>query len=232
MKTLYLIPARGGSKGIPKKNIKLLAGKPLICYSIDSARQLANDDDICVSTDCDEIRKVVQDYGLKVPFVRPEELSNDNSGTYGVLLHALDYFENQGVFYDRVVVLQPTSPFRTKEHLDEILLMYSDDLDMVVSVGESHLSPYFTLFEENEMGLLEKSKGGYFEARQQAPPIYYYNGSIYLINCKSLKKSPLHKFKKVKKYFMNDFYSVDIDTPLDWLVCEIILKEGYVCIDK
>lgn len=228
MKTLYIIPARGGSKGIPKKNIKVLGDKRLICYSIDCARQLGKDDDICVSTDSEEISEVVQNYGLKVPFLRPEELSNDNSGTYGVLLHALTHFENQGIFYDRIVLLQPTSPFRAIKHLTDMLSMYSDQLDMVVSVGESHHNPYFSLFEENTSGFLEKSKEGCYEMRQQVPPVYFYNGSIYVINCKSLKNSSLSEFKRIKKYLMNEFYSVDIDTPLDWLICETILKEGYI----
>ena len=92
MNILVLIPARGGSKGIPRKNIKILNNKPLIGYAIDVARQFVSDADICVSTDDDEIIKVVEEYGLKVPFKRPDELATDHSGSYGVMLHALEFF--------------------------------------------------------------------------------------------------------------------------------------------
>ncbi len=228
MKTLYLIPARGGSKGILKKNIKLLSGKPLIYYSIDIARELAPDEDICVSTDCDNILSVVEYYGLKVPFKRPADLAIDHSGTYEVLLHALAFFENKGVYYDNIMMLQPTSPFRTKKQITDVLGLYSDNIDMVVSVGLAHQNPYFNLFEEDQSGFLERSKKGEFERRQDAPPVYFYNGSLYLINTKILRRIPLHKFSKIKKYLMEDIYSVDIDTPLDWAICETIISEGYV----
>lgn len=228
MKTLIIIPARGGSKGIPGKNIKELNGKPLIHYSVEVARTIANDEDICVSTDSDEIIDTVKTLELNVPFKRPAELSADSSGTYGVLLHALDFYENQGVFYDNIMLLQPTSPFRKKAHLIDVQNLYTNELDMVVSVGEAQQSPYFTLFEENDMGFLENSKHGEFETRQSSPPVYFYNGSIYLINIKSLKRCPLNKFEKVKKYLMNEFYSIDIDNQLDWIVCESIIKEGLI----
>lgn len=228
MKTLIVIPARGGSKGIPGKNIKELNGKPLIHYSVEIARTIADDEDICVSTDSDEIIYTVEDVGLEVPFKRPAELSSDSSGTYGVLLHALEFYEKQGVYYENIMLLQPTSPFRKKEHLTEIRDLYSNELDMVVSVGESQHSPYFTLFEENDLGFLENSKKGKYETRQSAPPVYFYNGSIYLINSKSLKREPLYKFSKVKKYVMSDLHSVDIDTPIDWIICEALIKDGLV----
>jgi CMP-N,N'-diacetyllegionaminic acid synthase len=228
MKTLYVIPARGGSKGIPKKNIKSLNGKPLIYYSIDAARSVAKDSDICVSSDCDEIISIVENYGLKVPFKRPIELSTDASGTYEVLLHCLDYYESKGIYYDSVMLLQPTSPFRKKEQLLEITRLYSEDLEMIVSVGISHQSPYFNLFEEGQSGYLRKSKIGDFKTRQEAPVIYFYNGSIYLINVHFLRNRPLHKFERIKKYVMDDIHSIDIDTPLDWAICETIISNGYI----
>jgi CMP-N,N'-diacetyllegionaminic acid synthase len=228
MKTLFVIPARGGSKGIPKKNIKLLSGHPLICYSIDIARLFANDADICVSTDSDEIIDVVQNYGLSVPFKRPPHLSEDNSGTDEVLRHAIDFFLSKGIYYDNLMLLQPTSPFRTKKHVSDVLSMYTNEIDMVVSVNVSHHNPYFNLFEENKSGFLQKSKTGYFQNRQEIPAVYAYNGSLYLINVAALQANPLHKLEKIKKYVMDDLYAVDIDTPLDWAVCETIIKEGYI----
>ena len=125
MKILVIIPARGGSKGIPHKNIKPLNGKPLIYYTIDCARAICDDADICVSTDDDEIIQVVEDYGLKVPFKRPAELATDTAGTYEVLLHALNYYEQQGRHYDVVMLLQNTSPFRAAEHVKEAITLYS-----------------------------------------------------------------------------------------------------------
>lgn len=228
MRTLFLIPARGGSKGVPKKNIKELAGKPLIHYTIDVVRSLGVDVDICVSTDSLEIISVVEEYGLKVPFIRPASLSNDTAGTYEVLLHALDYYKKLGRNYDNLMLLQPTSPFRKVQHIKDILSAYEANLDMIVSVNKSHYNPYFSLFEEDNYGFLQSSKEGYYEIRQAAPDVYAYNGSIYLINTKSLRLSPLHKFQKIKKYVMDDIYSIDIDTLLDWAVCETIIREGYI----
>jgi CMP-N,N'-diacetyllegionaminic acid synthase len=228
MKTLYVIPARGGSKGIPYKNIKPLCGKPLIYYTIDVAREIADDDDICVTTDNDEIISTIENIGLNVPFKRPSNLASDNAGTYEVLLHALEFYEGIGRNYDNILLLQPTSPFRKVSQLEEIKKLYSSDIDMVVSVAKSHHNPYFTLFEEDENGFLIKSKEGGYENRQSIPSVYFYNGSLYLINCESLKRTSLTAFKKIKKYVMDNLYSIDIDEPLDWAICETILREGYL----
>lgn len=179
MNILVIIPARGGSKGIPHKNVKELNGKPLICYSIDVARQLTTDENICVSTDDDVIIKVVEDYGLKVHFKRPAELATDNAGTNGVLLHALEFYEKQGRKYDVVVLLQPTSPFREAKSLKEAVSLYTSDVDMVVSVKEAATNPYYNSFEEGAEGLLVISKGdGTIERRQDAPKVWEFNGSI------------------------------------------------------
>lgn len=229
MKPLVIIPARGGSKGIPHKNIKPLAGKPLIYYTIDCARQIVSDEDICVSTDDPDIIKCVEDYGLKVPFVRPAELSTDTAGTYEVLLHALDYYEKKGGKYDTVILLQNTSPFRTAEHVRAAMKLYSEDLDMVVSVKETSSNPYYNCFEENEDGFLFISKGdGLFTRRQDVPKTYEYNGAIYIINPDSLKKMPLGKFKKRIKYLMDDIHSVDLDTIMDWKFAELLINDHLI----
>src|SRR5690554_4054145 len=119
MKVLYIIPARGGSKGVPGKNIKLLGGKPLIYYSIEVARALAKDEDICVSTDDERIKEVVEKTGLKIPFIRPAELGTDSASTYDVLLHAINFYSAQGKEYDLIILLQPTSPLRKVEHVQK-----------------------------------------------------------------------------------------------------------------
>ena len=229
MKILTIIPARGGSKGIPHKNIKPLNGKPLIYYTIDCARAICNDEDICVSTDDAEIISVVEQYGLKVPFVRPAELASDTAGTYEVLLHALDFYEKQGRHYDVVLLLQNTSPFRSSLHVKEALELYSPEIDMVVSVKETSSNPYYNCFEENGNGFLMISKGdGLYTRRQDVPKAYEYNGAIYVINPESLKKMPLGKFSKRIKYVMDDIHSVDLDNVIDWKFAELIIKEGIV----
>ena len=135
---LVVIPARGGSKGLPGKNIKNLCGKPLIAYSIDVARTITTDENICVSTDDQKIIDVVQNYGLQVPFVRPRELASDTATTNDVLLHAVKYYENNGKMFNKILLLQPTSPLRTVDQVKEALLLYRNDVDMVVSVTKSH----------------------------------------------------------------------------------------------
>jgi len=226
MKILAIIPARGGSKGIPRKNIKPLAGKPLIYYTIDCARAICCDDDICVSTDDDEIIQLVEDYGLKVPFKRPAELATDTAGTYEVLLHALDFYEQQGLRYDVVVLLQNTSPFRSANHLMEAIKLYTPDVDMVVSVKECAANPYYCVFEETQEGYLRICKGeGNIIRRQDAPKVYEYNGAIYVINTESLKHQHMHQFKKRIKYVMDEKSSLDLDTLFDWVMAEMIIKE-------
>lgn len=227
MKILVIIPARGGSKGIPHKNIKHLNGKPLIYYTIDVARQIVSDDHICVSTDDAGIIRCVENYGLNVPFVRPAELATDTAGTYGVLLHALNYYEQQGMHYDVVLLLQNTSPFRTVDQVKEALALYNSDIDMVVSVKVSSVNPYYGLFEEDTNGFLHICKGeGNITRRQDAPKVYEYNGAIYVINPKSLKAMPLNKFARRVKYVMDEQSSLDLDTMADWHRAEYIVKQN------
>ena len=226
---LVIIPARGGSKGIPRKNIKMLNGKPLIEYTIDCARAIAPDDNICVSSDDDEIIDVVQAYGLHVPFKRPAELASDTAGTYEVLLHALEFYERQGRHFDVVVLLQNTSPFRTPNHVKEALALYDESLDMVVSVKECAANPYYCVFEEDGDGYLHVCKGeGNIIRRQDAPKVYEYNGAIYVINVTSLKQMPLNKFTKRRKYIMDELHSLDLDTMIDWQIAEMMLKQKLV----
>ncbi len=227
MKTLVIIPARGGSKGIPRKNIKPLNGKPLIYYTIDCARAICADEDICVSTDDSEIISVVEKYGLKVPFARPAELASDTAGTYEVLLHAIDFYEKQGRHYDAVVLLQNTSPFRKAEQVKEALSLYDDRVDMVVSVKECAANPYYCVFEEDDKGYLHVCKGdGNIFRRQDAPKVYEYNGAIYIMNAKTLKTTHMHKMQKRVKYVMDDFSSFDLDTMWDWQMAESIVLQN------
>ncbi|HTQ63444.1 MAG TPA: acylneuraminate cytidylyltransferase family protein [Puia sp.] len=227
MNILFVIPARGGSKGIPGKNIKELNGKPLIYYSIEFARLFTGDENICVSSDSEEIINSIKKIGLRAPFVRPAALATDTAGSYEVLQHALAFYDAQQKKYDILVLLQPTSPLRKKEHLQQALAMYDSKLDMLVSVKKSKSNPYYNLFEENQDGYLVLSKGeGDYQRRQDIPEVFEFNGSIYIINAHSLQSYKSFKdFKFIKKYTMDDEYSIDLDTPSDWEYLEYLLKK-------
>ena len=226
MNIIAVIPARGGSKGIPGKNIKLLGGKPLIQYTIDAARRVFKDNEIIVSTDDEYIKQCVENGGLTVPFIRPAHLATDTASTYEVLLNVVAHYESIYGPMDVLVLLQPTSPFRTSEHIQQALSLFNEQkhIDMVVSVCKSKLNPYYNLFEENKDGYLTVSKKGNFTRRQDCPKVWEYNGAIYVIRITSLKKSNLGQFKNIKKYEMSEEASLDLDTPLDWLVAEALIR--------
>lgn len=225
MKILYLIPARAGSKGLPGKNTKLLGSKPLVQYSIEFAVQnLREGDELCITTNDDDVITIANKMGVSIPFRRPEEFATDTASSYDVIKHALEFHENSGIFFDAILLLQPTSPFRTQDDFNQLIASYDKDTDMVVSVKNSKENPYFTLFEENSDGYLKKSKESNFQRRQDCPPVYAYNGSMYLINTKSFKISSFGEFKKIKKIIMPDERSIDIDTFADWNLAEFYLK--------
>jgi CMP-N,N'-diacetyllegionaminic acid synthase len=225
VRILYLIPSRKGSKGLPGKNTKLLGNKSLIEYSIDFASNNMNiEDELCISTDDEEVMKIAEFKGISIPFIRPEVLAEDNASIYDVILHAINYYENLNYSFDVVLLLQPTSPFRIQNDLANLIKEYNGDTDMVVSVKLAKENPYFTLFEENSEGFLRKSKMGNFERRQDCPPVYAFNGSMYLININSIKKTKISDFKNVKKIIMPEERCVDIDTQADWVLAELYLK--------
>jgi N-acylneuraminate cytidylyltransferase len=222
---LFIIPARGGSKRIPRKNIKLLAGKPLIYYAIETARGITIDDNICLSTDDDEIINCANDFNLKVPFKRPALLSKDTTSTYEVLLHAVNYYESIGRKYKTIVLLQPTSPFCTTKHIIKAFELYNYSIDMVVSVKKSSENIYYNMFKENNQGHLKKVNEECLQLNQN---IYSYNGAIYIINVDSLKENLNLNFNKTVKYVMNEIDSIDIDTYLDWHFAEFLIEKKLV----
>lgn len=227
MKILYLIPARAGSKGLPGKNTRKLGDKYLIEYSIDFAlKHLKPEDVLCISTNDKEVVRIVNNKGIELPFERPDELSTDTATTQDVILHALRYYESFGEIFDAVFLLQPTSPLRADDDWDAIVSAYDDSIDMVVSVKKSKENPYFTLFEENDEGYLYKSKLGDFTSRQECPIVYTFNGSMYLLNVKSLKEKKINEFKKIKKVIMPEERSLDIDNMADWVLIEYYLNSN------
>jgi CMP-N,N'-diacetyllegionaminic acid synthase len=222
MQTLFIIPARGGSKGIPGKNLKLFAGKPLLSYSIDLARQLTKDRDICLSTDDDAIIALAEGMGLALPFRRPYELATDKATTDDVIRHALDFYISIGRTYDNIVLLQPTSPFRQVSHVQEALSLFTPEIDLVLSVNLAEANPYFVLFEETKDGFLIKSKTGTFTRRQDCPKVWQANGAVYIYNVQSLLKGIEPANRRIVKYEMEYEYSADLDTELDWLFAEFL----------
>lgn len=226
MKILYLIPARAGSKGLPGKNTKYLGEKPLVTYSIEFAlNHLQSGDELCISTDDNGVLDIAKNMGVKIPFLRPQELATDTASTYDVIIHAISHYNNIDKNFDALLLLQPTSPFRARHDLMEMISLYDQELDMVVSVKKAKENPYFTLFEEEENGLLMKSKLQNFERRQDCPDVFAFNGSMYLINIHSLLNMQINEFKKIKKLVMPEERSLDIDTLADWALAEFYLNQ-------
>lgn len=232
MTPLYIIPARGGSKGIPHKNIKPLCGKPLIAYTIEAALAAgANPDHILLSTDDAAIASAARACGIDVPYMRPDELGGDTVGSREVMLHAMDWADAQGIHYDCVVLLQPTSPFRTAGDITAALSLYTPDTDMVVSVCEAASNPYYTCYETDDTPgqppYLHISKGhGMYTRRQDCPKVWEYNGAVYVINPQSLRRGPLGSFTRRLASVMPRERSVDLDTPTDWIVAEALMKQN------
>ena len=224
---LVIIPARGGSKGIPHKNIKLFGGRPLICWTIDIAKKITDNSHIILSTDDEEIASVAEKEGLPVPYRRPAEYSGDTSGSREVILDAMQYADKQGVDYNCILLLQPTSPFREVADVENALELYnSDTTDMVVSVTEAKSNPYYNCFEtDKSTGYLKISKGdGLLTRRQDAPAAWEYNGAVYVINPDSIRKMPLGAFPRRIPSPMEASKSIDLDTPTDWIIGETILN--------
>lgn len=229
MTPLFVIPARGGSKGIPRKNIRPLAGKPLIHYSIEVARALACDDrHVIVSTDDDEIAAVAEATGLPVPYRRPAALATDTAGSREVIIDAMDMADREGIAYDCVVLLQPTSPLRTADDVRACLDLYDpESTDMVVSVTEAACNPYYDCFETSAEGYLHVSKGdGLITRRQDAPKAWQYNGAVYVINPDSLRRMPLGAMPRRVPCEMPRSRSVDLDTLLDWTIAETVIQNS------
>lgn len=232
MKPLFIIPARAGSKGILKKNIRLLGIKPLIKYSFDLARCFVGDERICVSTDSQEIAEFLSSCNYKVPFIRPLGLATDDTEMNKVLLHATEYYQQIGLEFDVVVLLQPTSPFRSVSAVKNALLIYESSLDMVVSVCEPVANPYYVMFIEGEDNLLYRLLEGNYQRRQDTPEVYQLNGAIYVINPQSLLEKGMKSFTKNKKIIMDRLSSIDIDTEEDWIFAEFLIEKKIIVPSK
>ena len=227
MKALYLIPARGGSKGVPGKNIRLLGGKPLIAHSIGHALEVADREDVVVSTDSEEIKGAALEAGARVPFLRPAELASDTAGSREVMLHAIDYLSAKGENYDTIVLLQPTSPLRDPADIRRAVEIYKESgADMVVSVAEARTNPYYNAFETDNDGFLKISKGeGNLTRRQDAPKVWEFTGAIYVIKVSALREKSITKFDRILPLPTKRETAIDIDEEMDFLVCEEMIKK-------
>lgn len=222
--TLVIIPARGGSKGIPGKNIRPLGGKPLLLYTVDLARELFPDSHIILSTDSEEIALTARTAGLPVPYMRPPELATDSVPTRDALLHVMDWADARGIPYDKVCLLQPTSPLRTADDITRCLSLYTSDIDMVTTVKPAATNPYYNCYETDADGFLHISKGdGCIVRRQEAPKAWEFSGSVYVINPASLRACEMGRMKRRVPVEVPSERSVDLDTPLDWAVAETLL---------
>lgn len=228
MKILAIIPARGGSKGVPGKNIKLLNGKPLLGYTVEIALQSQYLTEVVVSTEDEQIREVAKNLGIKVPFIRPMALAQDNTPTIDVIIHALEWYKNQTIFFDAVCLLQVTSPFRTLDFLDKAIEKFmASDCDSLVSVQKVpyEYNPHWT-FEVNEEGNLKIATGEteIIPRRQELPIAYHRDGSVYFTKTEVLLKQNSLYGKSTAFIESNPDFYVNIDTMEDWEKAEEMIQ--------
>ena len=228
MRRIAIIPARSGSKGLKDKNIKELNGKPLIAYSIEAALASKMFDKIFVSTDSQKYADIAIQYGADASFLRSEENSSDTAGSWDVIREVISKLKDMGKEYDEVMLLQATSPLRTVEDIvKSIELLHEKRGNAVVSLTECDHSPIWcnTLPEDKSMDNFDREE--YKDLpRQMLPKFYRYNGAIYLVTAEELQKKERMLEKGCYAYVMPQNRSIDIDTALDFMIAETIMKAG------
>jgi len=228
MKILAIIPARGGSKGVPGKNIKLLNGRPLLAYTAEIALQSKHLTQVVVSTDDESIAAVARSLGLQVPFARPIALAQDTTPTLDVIIHALQWYEKQNVFFEAVCLLQATSPFRTVEFLDKAIEKFiQSDCDSLVSVQKvpHEYNPHW-VFELNGEGNLKIATGEtrIIPRRQELPNAYHRDGSIYITKTEVLLAAHSLYGNSISFIESDPEFYVNIDTMEDWEKAEQMIQ--------
>ncbi|MFD0590674.1 cytidylyltransferase domain-containing protein [Paenibacillus sp. GCM10027627] len=219
-RVLAVIPARGGSKGVPGKNIRELAGKPLIAWTIEEAHKSKYIDYVAVSSDDQAIMDISRKWGAEVPFTRPSHLAQDDTPGISPILHAIHELPG----YDYVVCLQPTSPMRITEDIDRCVeMMLSCSAPSAVSVTEPDKSPYwmFTIDNGFRMQPIMGTTGA--TRRQDLPNVYALNGAVYVAEVNGLLQSATFLTEETAGYIMPKERSLDIDTMLDFQICEYLL---------
>ncbi len=234
MKILATVAARGGSKGVKKKNIRLLMGKPLIAYTIEQALKWGKYEKLIVSSDSKDIIDTAVKHGAEAPFIRPAEISGDTTGKVEVLRHALSesekYYNTQ---FDALLDLDVTSPIRTVNDIDNIVNLFREkNADTVFSVVEARRNPYFNIVEENQDGTvgLSKKLENPVLSRQTGPRVFDMNASLYVYSRDYiLDRSNINQFGgKTYAYLMSEHSATDIDSEFDFKLIELMVKEGIV----
>ena len=228
MKILGIIPARGGSKGVPRKNIKLLGGKPLLQYTSEVGLASSFIDTLVLSSDDDEIIEIAKSLGIEAPFKRPSDLAIDTAPTLPVIQHALKHYKSIGVEFDAVCLLQVTSLFRTVEFLNQAIEKFINaGTDSLVSVQEvpHEFNPHW-VFEQDELGNLKIATGEeqIISRRQDLPKAYHRDGSIYLTKVSVILEQNSLYGKNVAYIESPKEGSVNIDTMADWEKAEVLVK--------
>ena len=229
MYILGIIPARGGSKSIPKKNIRLLAGKPLIAHTIETAKKCKMLTKVIVSTDDNEIAEASKKYGGDIPFKRPEELAKDDTPMVPVLQHAVSYVEkNENVHVDIIVLLDPTSPFRRIEDIEACIKKLEDkNADSVVTVCDVEHNPYFVMVrldDDRLTPLIETDKE--ITRRQDAPKVYRVNAAVYAIKRDVLMNKGKVITDNTLAVIMPQELSAHVDHKVDFEFAEFLMEKG------
>ncbi len=228
MRVLGLIPARGGSKSIPRKNVAFVAGKPLIAWTIEPALQCPSLSRVIVSTDDREIAGAAKRYEAEVPFMRPVELAQDDTSSIDVVIHAIRWLEaHENDRPDYVMLLQPTSPLRNSDDIERVnRIAREKDADGIISVCRVHHHPYW-MKRINEDGVLVDYVSDKQEctSRQGLPPAYVLNGAIYLARTDVLLNQQTFYTERTYAYIMPLERSLDIDSPWDLYLADLVLKD-------
>ncbi|HDK7167351.1 TPA: acylneuraminate cytidylyltransferase family protein [Clostridium botulinum] len=228
MNILGLIPARGGSKGLPGKNIRNLNGKPLIEYAINEAKKSKYMDRLIVSTNDYGIAKICEELGAEIPFMRPNKLAQDNSKVIDTYIYTLNKLKEEfNYIVDILVIIQPTSPLRTVHHIDSCIeLFFNKNADSVVTVCEVEHSPYWykVLNKENKIeSFIEYENSN--DNRQQLPKVYRPNGAVYVFKKDLIINKKSYYTDKSYGYIMKNEDSIDIDSIIDFKFAEFLIKE-------
>lgn len=227
-KVLAVIPARGGSKGLPGKNIRPMCGKPLIAWSIDTARSSVYLDLVLVTTDCPQIAEIAKRYGAHVPFLRPDDLATDHSSTYDAISHALEYLRSEeGQDFDYVVLMEPTSPLREDDDIDrmlERLLAMGADFDSIISIGEVDEHP----------SIVRRVRGKNLEPfcpelpqttrRQDNDPAYFPFGVAYIAKTDVLLAEQTFYTQRCTYFIIKRYQNYEIDDIYGFMCAEKIMK--------
>lgn len=226
-KILAIIPARGGSKGLPNKNIKPLCGKPLIGWSIEQAEGSAYIDEIFVSTDSAEIASVAESFGIEVPFLRPAELATDTSPSSGFVLHTIDYYRSQGEEFDYILLLEPTSPLRDVADINTAIeqLLNHKSAKSIVGVSKVEATHPAFLVNLSKEGLLEPYLGEMKALRrQELNDLYFFEGSLYLSEIDYYIKTESFYHNLTLPYVVPKYKSYEVDDIVDFYIIEKLLE--------